>query len=44
MQSKIDAATIAQKAGIETWITNGLTDNFITDAIENRSIFTKIKA
>ncbi|MDA9089459.1 glutamate 5-kinase [Maribacter arcticus] len=44
MQSKIDAATIAKKAGIETWITNGLTDNFITDAIENRSIFTKIKA
>ncbi len=44
MQSKIDAATIAQKAGIETWITNGLTDNFITDAIQNKSIFTKIKA
>ena len=43
MQSKIDAATIAQKAGIETWITNGLIDNFITDAIENKSIFTKIK-
>lgn len=44
MQSKIDAATIAQQAGIETWITNGLKDNFITDAIENKSIFTKIKA
>ncbi|TDT43857.1 glutamate 5-kinase [Maribacter spongiicola] len=44
MQSKIDAATIAQKAGIETWITNGLTDNFITDAMNNKSTFTKIKA
>ncbi|WP_405384404.1 glutamate 5-kinase [Maribacter sp. LLG6340-A2] len=44
MQSKIDAATIAQKAGIETWITNGLNDNFIVDAIKNKSIFTKIKA
>jgi len=44
MQSKIDAATIAQEVGIETWITNGLNDNFIIDAIENKSIFTKIKA
>jgi len=44
MQSKIDAATIAQKAGIETWIANGLKDNFITDAIQNKSIFTKIEA
>lgn len=43
MQSKIDAATIAQKAGIETWITNGLKDNFIIDAIKNKSRFTKIK-
>jgi glutamate 5-kinase len=43
MQSKIDAATIARKAGIETWITNGLKDNFIIDAIENKSVFTKIK-
>ena len=44
MQSKIDAATIAKEAGIETWITNGLNDNFIIDAIENRSLFTKIEA
>lgn len=44
MQSKIDAATIAKEAGIETWITNGLKDNFIIDAIENKSIFTKIEA
>ena len=37
MQSKIDAATIAQKAGIETWIVNGLKDNFITNSFENNS-------
>ena len=43
MQSKIEAATIAQKAGIETWITNGLNDNFITDALTGTSNLTKIK-
>jgi len=42
MLSKIDAATIAQTAGIETWIVNGLRDNFITDAICRRSNYTKI--
>ncbi|MCG2460633.1 glutamate 5-kinase [Flavobacteriaceae bacterium F89] len=42
MLSKIEAATIAQAAGIETWIVNGIRDNFIVDAIENRSNFTKI--
>lgn len=44
MESKIEAASIAQKAGIEIWITNGLKDNFILDAIANKSIFTKITA
>ena len=44
MESKIEAASIAQQAGIETWITNGLKDNFILDAISNKSIFTKITA
>ena len=43
MQSKIEAATIAQSAGIETWIVNGLRDNFITDAIKGISKHTKIK-
>tara|TARA_R110002051_G_scaffold298457_4_gene365300 strand:+ start:5922 stop:6683 length:762 start_codon:yes stop_codon:yes gene_type:complete len=43
MQSKIEAATIAKKANIETWIINGLKDNFITDAINGKSNFTKIK-
>lgn len=42
MESKIEAASIAQQAGIETWITNGLKDNFILDALGNKSIFTKI--
>lgn len=43
MQSKIEAASIAQAAGIETWIVNGLKDNFITDAIKGISKHTKIK-
>ncbi|HMB63420.1 MAG TPA: glutamate 5-kinase [Eudoraea sp.] len=43
MQSKIEAATIAQKSGIETWIVNGLKDNFIIDALNGRSHYTKIK-
>lgn len=42
MQSKIEAATIAKAANIETWIVNGLKDNFITDALNNKSNFTKI--
>ncbi len=44
MQSKIQATTIAQNASIETWIVNGLKDNFITDAIDGVSNHTKIKA
>ncbi|MBO0590707.1 glutamate 5-kinase [Cellulophaga sp. E16_2] len=43
MQSKIEAATIAKAANIETWIINGVKDNFITDAMEGKSNFTKIK-
>jgi glutamate 5-kinase len=43
MQSKIEAGIIAQTAGIETWIVNGLKDNFITDAITGISNYTKIK-
>ncbi len=42
MESKIEAASIAQKANIETWIVNGLNDNFIIDAIESKKPFTKI--
>ncbi len=43
MQSKIDAATIAQSARIETWIVNGLQENFIIDAFNGDSKYTKIK-
>ena len=43
MQSKIEAAEVAKKANIETWIVNGLEDHFITNAIENKVPFTKIK-
>jgi glutamate 5-kinase len=42
MTTKIEAAEIAQNANIETWILNGLNDNFILDAIQNKSVFTKI--
>lgn len=42
MQSKIDSAAIAQNAKIETWIVNGLEDNFILKAMNNSIDFTKI--
>jgi len=42
MSSKIEAATIAQQASIETWIVNGLQDNFIQDSLQGRNPFTKI--
>jgi len=43
MQSKIEAASLARTANIETWIVNGIDDNFILKAIENKEPFTKIK-
>lgn len=43
MGSKIEAAEISKNAQIETWILNGLEDNFITNAFENKVPFTKIK-
>lgn len=43
MATKIEAATIAQKAGIETWIVNGLKDQFIENALKDNIDFTKIK-
>jgi glutamate 5-kinase len=42
MQSKIDSAAIAKAAHIETWIINGLEDNFILKALKNEIPFTKI--
>ncbi len=44
MKTKILASKIAQNANIETWIVNGLDDNFIFKALENKSEFTKIIA
>ncbi|WP_367753288.1 glutamate 5-kinase [Flavobacterium sp. WC2430] len=42
MQSKIEAAAIAKAANIETWVVNGLKDDFILNAINNSIPFTKI--
>lgn len=43
MQSKIEAAEVTKKVNIETWIVNGLEDNFILNAMDNKVPFTKIK-
>ena len=43
MESKIEAVALSKKANIETWIVNGLEDNFIVNAFENKVPFTKIK-
>ncbi|WP_439131255.1 glutamate 5-kinase [Polaribacter sp.] len=43
MQSKIEAAAVAKKANIETWIVNGLEDDFITNAFHNKVPFTRVK-
>lgn len=42
MTTKIEASEIAKQANIETWIVNGLKDNFLINAINNVSNFTKI--
>ena len=42
MESKVDAAEILQKNNIETWLVNGLEDNFILNAMAGKSRFTKI--
>lgn len=42
MESKIQAAEILQEAGIETWIVNGLLDNFILKALHEEVAFTRI--
>ncbi|SHI93040.1 glutamate 5-kinase [Algibacter luteus] len=43
MASKIEAASVSKAANIETWIVNGLEDDFIVNAMENKVPFTKIK-
>ncbi|HET8854643.1 MAG TPA: glutamate 5-kinase [Salinimicrobium sp.] len=42
MKSKVSAAAITQKAKIETWIVNGLDDNFMLNAINDEVHFTRI--
>jgi glutamate 5-kinase len=42
MESKIDSSAIAKAANIETWIVNGLEDNFILKALKNEIAFTRI--
>lgn len=42
MQSKIEAAEILKNKQIETWIVNGIGDNFIIKAMNEEIAFTKI--
>ncbi len=42
MKTKIEAARIAQNENIETWIVNGLEDNFMMNAINETVPFTRI--
>jgi glutamate 5-kinase len=42
MKSKIQAAAIAQKAGIETWLVNGSEEDFLIKAMEREVLFTKV--
>ena len=43
MESKIEAAEVAKAANVETWIVNGLEDDFLINAMQNKVPFTKIK-
>lgn len=43
MRSKIEAAEIAQKAGIETWIINGGYPDFLLKAMQAQMNFTKVR-
>lgn len=42
MQSKLEAAQIAQNQGIETWIVNGHQDGFLRDVFEGEVSFSRI--
>jgi len=42
IKSKMQAAGIAQKAGIETWLVNGFEEEFLLKAFANEVKFTKI--
>ena len=41
MKSKLEAAEICQKAGVEMWIVNGGKENFMVEAMRNAINFTK---
>ena len=43
MKSKLEAAEIAQKHGVPTWIVNGGKPNFLVDALNGSLLFTEIK-
>jgi glutamate 5-kinase len=42
MKSKIEAAEILKRAHIETWIVNGIIDNFMVRALNDQVPFTRI--
>ena len=42
MKSKIEAAEILKRAHIETWIVNGIIDNFMVRAMNEQVPFTRI--
>jgi len=42
IKSKMQAAGIAQKAGIETWLVNGFEEEFLLKAFANKVKFTKV--
>lgn len=42
MKSKLEAAILCQRGGIETWIVNGGAANFVTDALNGSRPFTRI--
>ncbi|MDF1699398.1 MAG: hypothetical protein P1U56_26330, partial [Saprospiraceae bacterium] len=44
MQSKLEAAEIAQQNAIETWIINGHEDSFLLNALDEKSRFSRIKS
>ncbi len=43
MKSKVEAAIIAKKAGVETWVVNGMADNFMVLALSGEIPHTRIK-
>lgn len=42
MQSKLEAAALAQQHNIESWIVNGHKESFLVDALDGKTPFSKI--